>query len=519
MNLRCTVVVLAVLGAVQPSPVCAAYRNAALGFELEAPAGWTLSEPQAGHVRLEARDAGLAITIKIVDKDATLGDAVIAKLRERELQALGKTHQQVLPVPMSGPTVGGRTFHHGFTWRDRGGTGWFGRTALFEVTVGPKFRWFHVQGRFPGKQGEKGTAAFEGVLRSFKLFASAAADAPSTVASPSAAASPGTTDPGVVEPLPSTENSMKVRFVRIPAGTFQMGSTTEEQVRHYPDRYLGRIEAPRHAVEITRPFLMSVHEVSRWEWEAVMRTTPWKDRWNEGGEPSPYKPASKVTWHEAVLFCNKLSAIEKLPLVYTFEDSYFGYSQDPPPDFDGKLNVNLRLLMRTRVTCDWSSDGYRLPTEAEWEYACRAGMATAFSWGDDPGFSRLAEHAWCGEEKRVTYDESDYDSWRDRPKPEPREVHIVGRKRPNRWGLFDMAGNVSEWVFDSHDEDYYSRSPAKDPHGPDVSADAYVKDKRVVRGGSYESKAIQCRSADRQAYSPLASADDRGFRLVRTVRK
>jgi formylglycine-generating enzyme len=126
---------------------------------------------------------------------------------------------------------------------------------------------------------------------------------------------------------------------------------------------------------------------------------------------------------------------------------------------------------------------YRLPTEAQWEYACRAGTTTRFSYGDDPNYSQLGEYAWCSNNNSAT--------------------HAVGEKKPNPWGLYDMHGNVSEWCWD-----YYGAYPggsAIDPKGP--SSGFY----RVLRGGGCDSPAHHCRSAQRFSFDPSTCYYRLGF--------
>jgi formylglycine-generating enzyme required for sulfatase activity len=134
------------------------------------------------------------------------------------------------------------------------------------------------------------------------------------------------------------------------------------------------------------------------------------------------------------------------------------------------------------------SERYRLPREAEWEYACRAGSTTAYSFGDDEG--QLGEYAWYKENSRG-------------------EPHPVGRLKPNAWGLYDMLGNVWEWVQDWYGE--YTAETVKDPQGPQPRED------RVNRGGSWVFDAGWCRSAIRGHVTPNHRADDLGFRLLRTA--
>jgi formylglycine-generating enzyme required for sulfatase activity len=218
-----------------------------------------------------------------------------------------------------------------------------------------------------------------------------------------------------------------MEFVRIPAGRFQMGSTA------YDD------EEPVHRVEITQPFYLGTTEVTQSQWESVM-----------GNNPSQYKgpnhPVEQVSWEEVQTFIEKLNAREP------------------------------------GVT-------YRLPTEAEWEYAARAGTTTAYSFGDSAG--DLDEYAWYGGNAGG-------------------QTHPVGQKPANGWGLYDVHGNVWEWVQDWYGK--YPSSPQRDPSGPPSGAD------RVVRGGGWYDRARNCRSASRLLWPPGYGYGGLGFRLLRAVR-
>ncbi len=225
-------------------------------------------------------------------------------------------------------------------------------------------------------------------------------------------------------------NSIGMEFVLIPAGTFHMGSTEGDAN-----------EQPVHEVTISTPFYLGKYEVTQGEWEAVM-----------GGNPShatgdPHRPVENVSWNMVQEFIGKLNAKEK----------------------------------------DQGSQ-YRLPTEAEWEYAVRAGSTTAYSFGDDS--SQLGKYVWYGE------------SW-------DRGAHPVGQLQPNPWGLYDMHGNVWEWVQDRYAGDYYKQSPSKDPQGPDTGG------RRVVRGGSFASSPEFLRSALRGGDLPDVRTRHYGFRCVR----
>jgi len=242
---------------------------------------------------------------------------------------------------------------------------------------------------------------------------------------------------------------VKMRLVLIPAGEFMMGSrlSAEEVHRRWPggapEWY--EHEHPRHRVRITRPFYMGACEVTQEQWSAVMGSKPWSGRLCRGR--SVDAPANYISWNDAQEFCRRLSAIAGRPV--------------------------------------------RLPTEAEWEYACRAGSTTAYCFGDDP--RRLGEYAW--------YRGNAWDLDENYP-------HGVARKRPNAWGLYDMHGNVWEWCQDWYAWDYYARSPSADPKGPTNGKE------RVLRGGSWVDVPGYCRSALRLSIHPNYSDNDRGFRVV-----
>jgi formylglycine-generating enzyme required for sulfatase activity len=200
-------------------------------------------------------------------------------------------------------------------------------------------------------------------------------------------------------------------------------------------------------VRVTKPFYLGVHEVTQGQYEAVMGSRPWSGQQyvKEGAD----YPASCVSWEDAVAFCEKLSAKEGCT--------------------------------------------YRLPTEAEWEYACRAGSTTGFCFGDDP--SALGNHAWYYENADAAGE---------------LYAHGVGRKKPNGWGLHDMHGNVWEWCADWYDARYYGVSPPEDPNGPSSGAG------RVLRGGSCYRLAWFTRSARRFWALPGDRDLDLGFRAART---
>jgi len=199
-----------------------------------------------------------------------------------------------------------------------------------------------------------------------------------------------------------------------------------------------------HEVTLTKPFKMGVHEITQAQYEQVM-----------GVNPSEFKgannPVHRVSWNDAVEFCRKLSEL-------------------PAEKEAGNV--------------------YRLPTEAEWEYACRAGTNTKYSFGDDE--SDLEQYAW--------YDENS-----------GKGTHAVGSKLPNAWGLHDMHGNVWEWCQDSFGD--YPRGAVTDPSGATSSS------RRVGRGGSWGHAAGYCRSAFRLRGLPSFRGSLLGFRVVRSSGK
>ena len=235
-------------------------------------------------------------------------------------------------------------------------------------------------------------------------------------------------------------------MVAIPAGQFTMGSKD------------GPIDVkPEHVVKIDG-FLMDQHEITQEIYEAVTGKNPSRCK-------NPQNPVEQVTWSAAARFCNARSLQEGLTPCYdtnTWE-------------------------------CDFSATGYRLPTEAEWEYACRAGSTTPYYYGDNP--EELKSFAWFEGNSE------------DHP-------HPVGQRKPNAWNLFDMAGNVWEWCNDYYGARYYRESPADNPRGPKQG------EKRVLRGGAWSASGANCtswvRNCDEMGLTDVClTGDSNGFRCVR----
>ncbi|MBM3317974.1 MAG: SUMF1/EgtB/PvdO family nonheme iron enzyme [Candidatus Eisenbacteria bacterium] len=252
-------------------------------------------------------------------------------------------------------------------------------------------------------------------------------------------------------------------FVLLQSDTFIMGSPTDELCRWGDET--------QHEVTLTRGFYVGVTEVTQAQWQATMG-------WNDSGFSGPDRPVEGVTWFDAVSYCNQRSVAEGFTPAYMISN----------PGYEG-----VHIVSAT-VTWNQNANGYRLLTEAEWEYACRAGSVTAFCNG---GISQCL----CGSEPFL-----DLVGWYCGNSGS--QTHDVGQKAANAWGLYDMHGNVWEWCWDWKG-DY--GGPAIDPTGPAFGAG------RVVRGGSWVPFTWDCRSASRSGYSPHIRYDLIGLRLARTA--
>lgn len=279
-------------------------------------------------------------------------------------------------------------------------------------------------------------------------------------------------------------------MVLIPRGSFQMGDSLGDG---YSD------ERPVHAVTVSA-FYMDQYEVTKALWDEVASwavANGYDLNPENGSGKGPDHPVYYVTWYEAVKWANARSEKEGLTPCY-----YTGPSQTAVYR-DGIVNV-------ANDSVKWSGCGYRLPTEAEWEYAARGGCeGHRFPWCDTDEI----QHSWANyySLSRYGYDTSPTRGYHpsyatgDYPYTSP-----VGSFAPNGYGLYDMAGNIWEWVWDWYDDDYYTNSPKSDPRGPVSGAD------RVRRGGGWDYPAYSCRVANRDSLWP-GSYDYVGFRLVRTV--
>jgi sulfatase modifying factor 1 len=239
-----------------------------------------------------------------------------------------------------------------------------------------------------------------------------------------------------------------IEMAKISAGSFIMGNEK------------GDVDEKPHKVTLDS-FYMDKYPVTQEEYEKVMKANP--SRWKVAKNP-----VEQMRWSDAVKYCNARSILEGLK-----------------PCYDVKT-----------WECNFSANGYRLPTEAEWEYACKAGTKTLYYFGDDQ--AKLKNYAWFKENSSG------------RPRP-------VGQKLPNSWGLYDVSGNVWEWCNDFYKVDYYKESPEKNPKGPKTGKT------KVLRGGCWNSPANECRSAYRYNENPgyadvCFGYDIYGFRCVKNLR-
>ncbi len=259
-------------------------------------------------------------------------------------------------------------------------------------------------------------------------------------------------------------SGVTMTFASIPGGTFFMGCPSTE-AGYYGN---GR-EWPPHQVTLSA-FAMGTTEVTQAQYLAVMNANP------SYSTSDVTRPVDQVSWWDAVRFCNALSIL-----------------QVRTPCYKNQSN-SVTIVDGDTVMCDWSATGFRLPTDAEFEYAQRAGTTTSFFWGDSSDVAIMGQHAWYDQNTRVS---------------NICQTFPVGQKTPNPWGLYDISGNVWElcWDWDAPSSDVGVQT---DPRGP-ISGSH-----RVIRGGGFDSIWAECRSARRSRNSPGNRSFYQGFRLVRT---
>ena len=272
-------------------------------------------------------------------------------------------------------------------------------------------------------------------------------------------------------------------MVLIPAGSFEMGDSFSEG--DHDD------ERPVHAVTVSA-FYMDRYEVTKALWDEVANWAAahgYDIRASSGSGKAADHPVSNVTWYEAVKWANARSEKEGLTPCYT-------------------VGGNVYRTGRSTPDCNWSANGYRLPTEAEWERAARGSTAGhRFPWSDTDTIQHSRANYYSKSD--YSYDTSPTRGYHpDYATGDHLYTSPVGSFAPNGYGLYDMAGNVWEWCWDWYDLDYYSSSPGTDPRGPGSGSD------RVSRGGSWDNYACFCRATFRN-YDPLGfSCDSLGVRLV-----
>jgi len=243
-----------------------------------------------------------------------------------------------------------------------------------------------------------------------------------------------------------TTTESETQMVLLPGGTFTMGDENE-------------IDATPHEVTVSA-FYIDTNLVTQKQYEKLMGDNP--SRWKANTNP-----VEQMRWSDGVRYCNARSESEGLQACYDLDT----------------------------WKCNFAANGYRLPTEAEWEYACRAGTTTAYFFGDDA--SKLKAYAWFE------------DNSGGKPRP-------VGRKPANPWGLYDMHGNLWEWCNDFYKVDYYQESPKENPRGPETG------ETKVLRGGAWKFSAESCSSAYRYNENPgyadvCFGYDIYGFRCVKNA--
>ena len=250
----------------------------------------------------------------------------------------------------------------------------------------------------------------------------------------------------------SMGESPLVEMVLIPAGGFWMGALRR-------DRNADEREIPDHKVEITKDFYVGKYPVTQELWKSVMGNNPAHFKRNGNN-----RPVEQVDWFDCVRFCNKLSEIEKRQPVYTIS---------------------------SEVSCNWDANGYRLLSEAEWEYAARGGEYHLYA-----GSNAIDEVAWYSENSE-------------------KGTRSVGRKKANGFGLYDMSGNVHEWVWDKYDKWIYrsrkDQEITQDPYGPTRGLN------RVLRGGRWGSNAVATRVSNRSNAEPSYRTNIIGFRIARSA--
>lgn len=286
-----------------------------------------------------------------------------------------------------------------------------------------------------------------------------------------------------------------IDFVLCPKGSYMMGALDS-------DKKASAVEKPRHRVNIDS-FWIGKYEVTKEQYQALMGSLHWKLK------GSNQKPVTIVSWYDAVEFCNALSARDGREPFYIIDKN----SVDPDvEELSGKYDKDSSKWI---VRINPKANGFRLPTEAEWEYACRAGGDQVYYWGDSDDAGISAEYAVSQEsgiKEKKTVSGSSQLSQTSEVTVIKSDLEIVGGKKPNQWGIYDMIGNAWEWCYDRFFPQYQTVFN-DNPIGPEKGG------QRVYRGGSYKEKLKDLRSSNRRGATPFFILDWTGFRIVCPVDK
>ncbi|MCL2443532.1 MAG: formylglycine-generating enzyme family protein [Treponema sp.] len=282
-----------------------------------------------------------------------------------------------------------------------------------------------------------------------------------------------------------TVNVSTIEMVLIEGGNFQMGSPITELGRSSDETY----RTTNSGFVTLNDFYLGKYQITQDQWRTVMGSNPSYFHGGSGRAPATRevqgsRPVESINWFDALVFCNRLSIKEGLEPAYSINNS-------TDPNTWGAVPTSMQGTYTTwsNVQIINGSNGYRLPTEAQWEYACRAGTQTRWYFGNND--NQLGNHAWLSANSNA-------------------RTRQVGLKTPNNWGLYDMHGNVSEWCWDWYNLSYNFAGGNSNPMGS-----SFANYGRVIRGGSWSSAVLSSRSAYRSDHHSYSRSNTIGFRVVR----